>query len=125
MPHAPINDPSRGDNLADRSVAYVRSSRLLRVCLGFTVVDHLVAVGLVVAGEMPISLAGFLGLMSVLSWFFAVCLPLMNRSLRTHIGRPRRTEWTEALELFFRVILALQTGLYTLLLTQTVLAVIY
>ncbi|MDH3590406.1 MAG: hypothetical protein OER88_00905, partial [Planctomycetota bacterium] len=103
------------------SVAYVRSSVLLRWILVITVVDHVAAIAMVSFGLLHAKMAGYLALLSVLSWFFAVVLPMMNRTLRTHAGQDATGYWGELMEGFFRVVLAAQTGLYAAFLIQAAL----
>ena len=57
-----------------------------------------------------------LALLSVLTWFFAVVLPMMNREVRVSVGADDSTYWGELVEMFGRVVLVAQTGLYSALL---------
>jgi hypothetical protein len=111
MSHLPVED-DRG-SLADQSLGYVRSSAVLRIALLATAVDHLVALALVVLGRVSADAAGIFALFSVLAWFFAVCLPIMNRRVRARLGAPETGYWGEVVEMFGRVVLCVQTGLYT------------
>ena len=115
-PHLPVEEPSDRGSLADQTVAYVRSNLLLRIALRVTAIDYLAAIALVLTGKMAGELAGLLALFSILSWFFAVCLPVMNRELRVQLGGTRFFYWSEVLEMFFRVLLFVVTGFYTALL---------
>jgi len=113
-PHLPVEDPYEGGSLADRSLQYVRSNLALRIALWVTVVDHIAAIVLVLVNRIqhPES-AGVFALFSVLAWFFAVCMPVMNRTLRARVGAPETTYWAEVVEMFGRVVLCVQTALYT------------
>lgn len=97
----------------DRSFAYVRSNPVLRVALVATVVDHLAAIVMVLTRHLSAEWGGALGLFSVMAWFFAVCLPLMNRSVRMHLGGKGVGYWEEVVEMFGRFFLCLVTVLYT------------
>jgi len=112
-PQIPIEDPSDRGSLADRTVAYVRSRRILRVMLVATVLDHVIAILLVVAGRLTGEMAGLLALLSVLSWFFAVCLPVMNRELRIRLSGREYSYWGEVAEMFSVVALTAVVVLYT------------
>ena len=112
-PHLPVEDPyDRG--LMDRSLSYVRSSPALRIALWVTAIDHVAIVALVVLGRIESAeVAGILALFSVLTWFFAVCLPVMNRTLRGRLGVPETGYWSEVVEMFGCVMLCVVTALYT------------
>jgi hypothetical protein len=113
MPHLPLEDPSDRSSLVEQTITYVRSSPLLRAAFVVTVVDHVGAIALVALGLLHGEWAGFLALLSVLSWFFAVCMPVMNREVRARLGGERSTYWGEVFEMFFRVALCAITVLYT------------
>jgi len=120
-PHVPIEDPSGRNSLVELTVEYVRGNPLLRVAFAVTAVDHILAIALVAVGRLHGEWAGFLALLSVLSWFFAVCMPVMNREVRARLGAARTTYWVEVLEMFFRVVLCAITALYTAFLIGAVL----
>ncbi len=120
-PHLPIEDPSERGSLADRTVAYVRAHPLLRILLVVTVIDYVLAILLVVTGRMDGQIAGIVALFSVLSWFFAVCIPVMNRELRLRLSGSPSSYWTEVADMFWRVLLCAVTGLYTVLLIRAAL----
>lgn len=115
-PHIPVEGPSDRDSLVDQTVAYVRGNLLLRIAMFVTAIDYLAAIALVLSGKMAGELAGVLALLSILSWFFAVCLPVMNRELRVRMGGARVFYWSEVVEMFFRVLLFVVTCFYTALL---------
>jgi hypothetical protein len=115
-PHIPAEGPSDRGSLVDQTVAYVRSNLLLRIAMIVTAIDYLAAIVLVLLGKMDGEMAGLLALFSILSWFFAVCLPVMNRELRVQMGGARSFYWSEVVEMFFRVVLFVVTGFYTALL---------
>jgi len=112
-PHIPIEGPSDRGSLVDQTVAYVRGNLLLRIAMTVTAIDYLVAIALVLTGKMAGDSAGLLALFSILSWFFAVFLPVMNRELRVQLGGARFFYWSEVVEMFFRVVLFVVTGFYT------------
>jgi hypothetical protein len=113
-PHLPVEDPYDGGSLMDRSLTYVRSSPALRISLWVTAIDHLAALALVVVGRVQrAETAGVFALFSVLAWFFAVFLPVMNRTLRGRLGAPETGYWSEVVEMFGCVVLCVQTALYT------------
>jgi len=113
-PHLPVEDPyDRG--LMDRSLSYVRSNPALRIAMWITALDHVALVALVIDGRRihhP-ETAGVFALFSVLAWFFAVCMPVMNRTLRARLGAPETGYWSEVVEMFGCVVLCVQTALYT------------
>ena len=100
----------------DLTIAYVRANLVLRIAIVITVIDHVAAILLVLTGRMSGEAAGLLALLSVLSWFFAVCLPVMNREVRIRLGAPPVSYWSEVVEMFARIVVFVQTGLYTALL---------
>jgi len=113
-PHLPVEDPYDGGSLVDRSLSYVRASPALRIALWVTAIDHVAAILLVLLGRIHhAEAAGVFALFSVLAWFFAVCMPVMNRTLRVKIGAPETGYWSEVVEMFGRVVLCFQTVLYT------------
>ena len=109
----PIEDPSDRGSLVDQTVAYVRGNAILRVLLVATVVDHVVTILMVVANRIPGELAGMLALLSVLAWFFAVCMPVMNRAVRHRLGGTEVGYWGEVAEMFATVALGAVAVLYT------------
>jgi lysylphosphatidylglycerol synthetase-like protein (DUF2156 family) len=111
-PHIPVEDPSQG-GLIDRSVAYVQSNPILRVALIATVIDHIAAIVLVLTRRLAIELAGVLVLFSVLSWFFAVCMPVMQRTIRHELGARQASYLDELVAMFARFFLFLVTFFYT------------
>lgn len=114
MTQLPVEDPYDRGSLVDRSRHYVRASPALRIALYVTAIDHVAAIVLVgVAHRMPPEAAGVFALFSVLAWFFAVCLPVMNRTVRARLGAPEASYWGEVTEMFGRVVLCVQTALYT------------
>ena len=66
-------------------------------------------------------MGGLVALLSVLSWFFAVCMPVMNRELRARMGVRVTGYWSELFEMFWRVLLCAATGFFTLVLLQAAL----
>lgn len=122
-PQLPVEDPSRSGSFGDRTAAYVWGHPLLRAALIVTLANHVAAIVLVVAGWLSAAMAGLLGLLSVLTWFFAVVLPLMNREVRSNAGVAQETYWSELVEMFGRVVLSAQTLFYTALLGYAILAV--
>jgi hypothetical protein len=112
-PHLPVEGPSDDGSLVDQTVAYVRGNPLLRIAMIVTAIDYLAAIVLVLTGKMTGEMAGLLALFSILSWFFAVCLPVMHRELRVQLGGARSFYWSEVVEMCFRVLLIVVTALYT------------
>jgi hypothetical protein len=119
-PFLPVEDPSDRGSLSDRSLAYVRGNAVLRVTLVLTVVDHVAVLFLLAFGKLTAQSAGLLILLSVLGWFFAVALPVMNREVRHRLGVAPVGYWGEVVEIFARVVLCALTGLYTALLVLAV-----
>ena len=113
LPHIPVEDPSDRGSLTDRSFAYVQSNPVLRLALVATVIDHLAAIVLVLARRLAVEWAGVLVLFNVLSWFFAVCVPVMNRSVRVRMGVDGSSALGALVEMFGRFFLFLVTVLYT------------
>jgi hypothetical protein len=113
MIQLPAEDPYDRDSLAERSIHYVRSSVALRIALLATAFDHAAAIALVLMGRVPAGVAGVFALFSVLAWFFAVCLPVMNRTVRVRLGVPETGYWGEVVEIFGQVVLCVQSVLYT------------
>ena len=121
-PFLPVEDPSDRGSLADQSLAYVRENPVLRVTLVLTMVDHIGVLVLLALGTLSAQSAGMLVLFSVLGWFFAVALPVMNREVRIRLGAGRVGYWGEVVEMFARVVLCALTGLYTVFLVLAVLS---
>lgn len=113
MTHLPVEDPYDHGSLVDRSREYVRASLALRLALIATAVDHLAAIALVAIRRVSLEIAGVFALFSVLSWFFAVCMPVMNRTVRARLGVPEAGYWTEVVEMFARLVLCVMTAFYT------------
>jgi len=113
MTQLPAEDPYDRGSLADRSLHYVRSNPALRIALVVTVIDHLGAILLVLLKRIPAETAGLFALFSVLAWFFAVCMPVMNRAVRGHLGAPETHYWGEVVEMFGRVVICVQAVLYS------------
>ena len=113
MPHLPVEDPYDQGSLVEQSRLYVRASLALRIALIVTAIDHVAAILLVVLGRVPVEVAGVFALFSVLAWFFAVCMPVMNRAVRRRLGAPETGYWGEVSEMFGRVVLCVATALYT------------
>jgi hypothetical protein len=112
-PQIPVEDPSDRGSLVDRTVEYVRGNAVLRVLLIATVVDHVVTIVLVLVNRINGELAGLLALLSLLAWFFAVCMPVMNRALRERLGGAEVGYWSEVAEMFATVALCAVAVLYT------------
>ena len=112
MAHLPVEDPYDDGSLVDRSREYVRTSPALRIALVATAVNHVAAIALAAIGLVSMAMVGVFALFSTLAWFFAVCLPVMNRSVRAHFGAPEGY-WSEVVEMFGRAVLCIQTALYT------------
>lgn len=115
-PFLPVEDPSDRGSLADRTLAYVRQNPLLRITFVLTMADHAAVLVLLAVGRLKPQPAGLLVLLSVLGWFFAVALPVMNREVRHRLGVDPVGYWGEVVEMFARVVLCALTGLYTALL---------
>jgi hypothetical protein len=115
-PHLPVEDPSKRGSLVDLTVDYVRGNLVLRVVLVATILNHVGAVALVVLERLRGEMAGLLALLSVLSWFFAVCLPVISREARIRMGGARFSYWGEMVEMFAAVVLCVQTGLFSAIL---------
>jgi hypothetical protein len=113
MTHLPVEDPYDRGSLSERSRHYVRASPALRIALLATVVNHIAAVALVAIGRVAAEVAGVFALFSVLTWFFAVCMPVMNRTVRVRLGGPETGYWGEVVEMFGRVVLCFMTAFYT------------
>jgi hypothetical protein len=88
--------------------------------LGLTLVNHLMALVFIVLRALSPAMAGLLVLLSMLTWFFAVVLPLMNRDVRTNLGAPTHSYFSELVEMFGRVVLLAQTAGCTALLIYAV-----
>ena len=119
-PQLPVEDPTRRGSLTDRITTYVWGNPVLRWVLIVTLADHVAAIALLLVGLVSPAIAGLLALFSGLTWFFAVVLPMMNREVRTHVGVQTGGYWSELVEMFGRVVLCLQTGLYTVMLIWAV-----
>jgi len=113
MPHLPVEDPYDRGSFVDRSRHYVRASPALRIALLVTAIDHIAAIALVLVGRVAPEVAGVFALFSVLAWYFAVCMPVMNRAVRSRLGAPETGYWDEVVEMFGRVVLCFQTALYS------------
>ena len=116
-PQIPLDDPSANPSLSQRTALYIRASVLLQGVLVLTACNHVAVLVLLVLGITSPSMAGFLVLLSLLTWFFAVVLPVINRAVRAHAG-VGQTELGDLVERFGRLVLFAQTGFYTYLLVQ-------
>ncbi|MFI5401785.1 MAG: hypothetical protein ACHQ1G_02535 [Planctomycetota bacterium] len=113
MPHLPVEDPFDHGSLVDRSRQYVRASPALRIALVVNAVDHIAALVLVAINRVSPEVAGVFALFSVLTWYFAVCVPVMNRTVRSRLGAQETGYWGEVVEMAGRVVICFQTVLYT------------
>jgi len=117
----PADDPSRGGSFAERTASYVWSYPLLRGALFLTVANHAAALILVLFRRLSPAMAGVVAFLSVLTWFFAVILPLMNREVRANIGGAPGGYWPQLVERFGRVVLSAQTLFHSVLLVYVAL----
>ena len=108
----------------ERTAAYVRRNPLLRALLLLTFLDYVGSATLAFLGLLNWQMAGFLVLLSLLTWFFAVAMPMLNRSVRENLGADPRSYWGGVVEKFARVVLCAQTGLYTALLVYIALGIV-
>lgn len=115
-PHLRVEEPAPRGSVVDRSTSYVWGHPALRGALIVTFVDHAGAILMTIMGLISAAMAGLLALFSVLTWFFAVLLPMMNREVRAKVGADSSSYWGELVEMFGRVVLVAQTGLYSALL---------
>lgn len=113
MTHLPVEDPYDRGSFVDRSRDYVRASPALRIALLATVIDHAAAVVLVAVGRVSPEVAGIFALFSVLAWFFAVCIPVMNRTVRVRLGAPEAGYWGQVVEMLGVAVLCAATALHT------------
>ena len=97
-----------------RTAVYVRRLWSLRWALILTCINHGLALVLIALGDLTLQLGGFLVMLSVLTWFFGVALPVMNREVRIRMGGEGSTYWSDVVEQFARVVVCLQALLYTI-----------
>jgi hypothetical protein len=114
-------EPAR---FTERTATYVRGNPLLRALLLLTFVDYAGSATLAFMGRLNWQMAGFLVLLSLMTWFFAVAVPILNRSVRENLGANPRSYWGGVVEKFARVVLCAQTGLYTALLIYVALGIL-
>jgi len=103
-------------SLVDRTTAYVRGHPLLRVLVGITLANYGASAFMAARNLLTWEFAGYLVLLSVLTWFFGVGVPMMNRSVRENLGAEPVGYWGGVVEVFARVVLCAQTGLHSALL---------
>ena len=115
-PQLPADHPSKSGSFSERAAGYVWGHPLLRGALFLTLANHAAALALALFHALAAAMAGLLGLLSLLTWFFAVILPLMNREVRTNVGAAPRGYWSEVVETFGRLVLSAQTLSYSALL---------
>lgn len=120
-PQFPVDDPSRSGSLVERATSYVWRNTILRWTLVVTLINHAAAVVMAIAQSISATMAGFLGLLSVLTWFFAIALPMMNREVRVNVGAAPESYWSDLVEMFGRVVLVAQTAGYSALLIYALL----
>lgn len=94
----------------------MRRHPLLRVLVGLTLLNCAATALMAAGGLLPWEAGGYLVLLSILTWFFGVTLPMMNRAVREHMGAEPVGYWGSVVELFARVVICVQTGLHTSLL---------
>jgi hypothetical protein len=111
-------------SLSERTTTYVRANPLLRALLLLTLVDYAASAALAGLGMLHWQMSGFLVLLSMLTWFFAVIMPILTRSVRADLGANPRSYWGGVVEKFARVVLCAQTGLYTALLIYIALGIL-
>ncbi len=101
------------ETLVGRTALYVRRRWALRWALILTCINHGLAIVLISLRQLTLQLGGFLAMLSVLTWFFGVALPVMNREVRIQLGGERTSYWSDVVERFALVVVCLQTLLYT------------
>jgi len=116
--------PPEPARFTERTSAYVRRNPLLRALLLLTLADYAGSAMLAGTGRLNWQMAGFLVLLSLLTWVFAVAIPILNRSVRENLGANPRSYWGNVVEKFARVVLCAQTGLYTALLIYVALGIL-
>ena len=104
------------ESLVDRTTQYVRGHPLLKALFALTVANYAASALLALRAQLNWQAASYLVLLSVLTWFFAVGIPMMNRANRESMGAPAVGYWGGVVEIFARVVLCAQTGTYTALL---------
>ena len=107
-------DPSA--TFVDRTKEYVRTNILLRGLALLTGLNILGGAFLAFVGTLRWDMVGFLLLLSLLTWFFAVAVPVMNRAVREQAGADPRSYWGTVVERFARVVLCAQTGMHAAIL---------
>jgi len=107
--------------LVERTTEYVGANPLLRAMLALTIADFAGSALLALIGKLSWSWAGMLVLLSLFTWFFAVMLPIMNRTVRESLGAPPESYWGGVVEKFARIVLCAQTGIYTAILVYVAL----
>jgi len=111
-------------SIVERTSAYVRGNPLLRALLFLTLADYAGSAALAALGLLNWQMAGFLVLLSMLTWFFAVLMPQMTRSVRENLGATPHSYWGGVVEKFARIVLFAQIGLYTALLVYIALGIV-
>ena len=107
-------DPSA--TFVDRTTAYVRGNLLLRGLALMTGLNVFGGALLAFFGTLRWDMVGYLVLLSLFTWFFAVGLPVLNRAVREQAGADPRSYWGSVVERFARVVLCAQTGLHAAIL---------
>ena len=96
---------------------------MLRVLVGITAVNYSGSALLAARGDLRWEFAGYLVMLSLLSWFFAVGIPMMNRAIRERFGLVPVSYWGGVVEIFARVVLCAQTGLHSAMLVYSALGI--
>jgi len=110
---SPVDQPSRIATLLDRVSDGVRRSLLLRMVLVLSVANYAGAALFALAGRLPWALAGVLTALSLLTWYFGLGVPLLNREVHERLGSQRFRYWGEVVEMFGRVVLVAHAILFT------------
>lgn len=96
----------------DRTTAYVRGNVLLRGLALMTGLNISGGALLAFVGTLRWDMTGYLVLLTLLTWFFAVAVPVMNRAVREQAGADPKSYWGGVVEVFARVVLCAQTGMH-------------
>ena len=59
---------------------------MLRVLVAITLVNYAGSALLAARHDLTWEFAGYLVMLSLLTWFFGVTLPMMNRAIRERVG---------------------------------------
>ncbi len=111
-PTPQTQDSPRNASLLERATDYVRSNWYLKTAFYTTLADYAGALLLAASGAVPLGWAGLLILLSLFTWYFAVGMPLMSRTIHSRSTSERIRYWADVVERFGLIVVCAHSVLF-------------